>query len=99
MDKKGYSTAFTWVFGLVSMFGLGVMYVTFNYVLTSQLVPIIKNQVNNSFFPVDNATQIQIYAGIDNYMIIFNLLPIILIVIIAAYMFFAAIRKERDEQF
>jgi len=96
-NKKGYSTGFTWVFGLVTIFGLGIMYIVFNQVFTAHLVPVIKSQVNVS--SIDIATQTEINAGIDKYMMFFNAMPFILFFIVVIYMLVAAIRKEREEAF
>lgn len=96
-NKRGYSTAATWVFGLVSLFGLGVMYIVFSQVFNAHLVPIIKSQVAIS--PIDAATQLTINAAIDKYMMFFNALPFILFFIIIIYMILASIRKEREESF
>ena len=96
-NKKGYSTGFTWVFGLVSLFGLGIMYIVFSQVFIGNLVPIIKDLNNAS--GVDNATKAVINANIDQYMVYFNTLPYVLFFVIVLYMIFAAIRKEREEAY
>lgn len=94
-SKKGYSTGFSWIFGLVSLFGLGVMYITFNYVFTAHLVPVMKAQANAS--NVDAATVAEINAGIDRYMMYFHALPYILFFIVVIFMFLASVRKEQNE--
>jgi len=94
-SKKGYSTGFTWVFGLVTIFGLGIMYIVFNQVFTAHLVPVIKEQVNQS--SIDIATQNEINANIDKYMVFFHAMPFILFFIVVIYMLVASIRKEREE--
>lgn len=96
-NKKAYSTGFTWVFGIVSLFGLGIMYIVFNQVFVGNLVPTIKGLNNAS--DVDNATQAIINANIDQYMVYFHTLPYILFFIIVLYMIFAAIRKEKEESY
>ena len=95
--KRGYSTGFTWVFGLVTLFGLGVMYIVFNQVFVAHLVPVIKNQVNTT--NIAFATQTQINGEIDKYMTFFHVLPFILFFIVVIYMIIAAIRKEREESY
>lgn len=95
--KKAYSTGFTWVFGLVTLFGLGIMYIVFNQVFTAHLVPVIKSQVNVS--SIDVATQATINSGIDKYMDFFHAMPFILFFIVVIYMLVAAIRKERESSF
>lgn len=97
MNKNAYSIGFTWVFGLVTIFGLGIMYIVFNQVFTAHLVPVIKQQVNQS--AIDLATQNEINAGIDKYMLFFNAMPFILFFIVVIYMLVASIRKEREEAY
>ena len=93
-NKKGFSVGYTWVFGLVTLFGLGVLYIVFNQVFTAHLVPIIETQVNAS--NIDLATKVQINAEITKYMIFFRLLPFILFFVVIIYMFLAAWRKEGE---
>jgi len=96
MNKKGYSTGFSWVYGLVTLFGIGILYIVFSQVFDASLVPVIKNMVNASTIPL--ATQTQIYAGIDKYMDFFHALPFVLFFVVVIYMFVAAIRKEGESQ-
>ena len=87
------STANAWIFGLVSLFALGVMFIVFSQVFTANLVPVIKDQIDNST-TIDAATKTVTKAGIDKYMDFFDTLPFILFIIICVFMFVAAIRKE-----
>ena len=96
MNRKGYSTGFTWIFGLVTLFGIGVMYITFEQVFTAYLVPTIKNMANSSASNIDNATINVMFAGIDRYILFFRLLPVVLFIIVILYMFIAAVRKEGE---
>jgi len=96
-NKQGYSTGFTWVFGLVTLFGLGLLYITFDQVFRAHLVPTIKNIVNSSTSGIDQATKDTIFANIDKYMSFWNILPYILFGVVVLYMIIAAIRKEREE--
>lgn len=100
-NKKAYSTGFSWVFAIVTLFGLGVLYIVFNQVLTATLVPTIKNMVNGTTAPttIDLATQQQINDGIDRYMIYFNAVPFILFFCVIIFMIITALRKEREEGF
>lgn len=99
MNKRGYSVGFTWVFGLVTLFGLGVMYIVFTQVFDAYLVPTIKNQVNATTAGIPEATQTIIYNAIDKYMAFFHALPFILFFIVIIYMVVAAIRKEGEGQY
>jgi hypothetical protein len=100
--KKGYSTGFTWVFGLVTLFGLGILYITFTQVFDAHLVPTVKDLTDNSTALGANIppeTSAKIHASIDKYMDFFHSLPFILFGIVVIYMIIAAIRKENESNF
>jgi len=102
MNKKGYSTGFTWVFGLVTLFGLGILYITFTQVFDAHLVPVIKDMTDNSTVmgaAIPGETSVKIHASIDKYMSFFHMLPFILFFVVVIYMFIAAIRKERESDY
>jgi hypothetical protein len=102
LNKKGYSTGFTWVFGIVTLFGLGILYITFAQVFEGHLVPIIKDMSDNSTVlgaNIPSETSAIIHAGIDKYMSFFHLLPFIIFFIVIIYMILAAIRKERESDY
>lgn len=99
MNKKGYSTGFTWVFGLVTLFGLGLLYIVFTQVYEGHLVPTIKDLTDNTTvigesIPAD--TTDKIHSGIDKYMDFFHTLPFILFFVVVIYMIIAAFRKEEE---
>lgn len=98
MNKKG-STGFAWIFALVTLFGLGVLYIIFSQVFNAYLVPTIKSQVNSSYPPIDPATQAEINSGIDKYMSFFNIMPFVLFIVVIIYMIVVAVRKERESEF
>jgi len=98
-NKSGYSTGFTWIFGLITLFGLGILYIVFDQVFTAHLVPVIKDQVDNPYSPIDNATRTQIKGDIDKYMDFFHLLPFVLFFVVIIYMIIAAIRKEGESEY
>ena len=99
MNNKGYSTGFSWVFALVSLFGIGVMYIVFNQVFVAHLVPTIKNMANDTAISnIDQATVGEIYTNIDKFMMFFQSMPYILFFVIVVYMIIAAIRSESQDQ-
>ena len=98
-NKLAYSIGFTWVFSLVTLFGLGVMFIVFDQVFLAHLVPTIKNQVNSTAAAIPIATQNIINANIDKYMTFWHALPFILFFVVVIYMVVAAIRKESDTQY
>lgn len=99
MYKKGYSTGFTWVFGIVTLFGIGLLYIVFNQVFVAYLVPTIKEQVNSTYNNIPLDTQTEINGNIDKYMAYFHTLPFVLFFIVIIYMILAAVRKEREGEF
>ncbi len=101
-NKGGFSVGFTWVFGLVTLFGLGLLYITFNQVFEGHLVPVIKDMSNSSSYlgrNIPEATSVLIHTNIDRYMSYFHMVPFILFFVVAAYMIIAAIRKEGDSEY
>jgi len=89
------STSVAWVFGLVSLFSIGVLYIVFSQVFNAYLVPEITRQIDNST-TITAGVKAQTNAGIQKYMDFFNTLPFILFFIVAIFMLIAAIRKEGD---
>jgi hypothetical protein len=101
-NKKAYSVGFTWVFGLVSLFGLGILYITFTQVFDAHLVPVIKDLTDNTTTigaKIPTATSVKIHSDIDRYMSYFHMMPFILFFVVVIYMLMAAWRKERDSEF
>ena len=101
LHKKGQSAGYAWIYGLVTLFGLGLLYIVFSQVFSAHIVPIIKNQANQSYIGggIDLATLGEVNAGIDKYMSFFNILPFILFFVVIIYMIVASIRQERDSQY
>lgn len=88
------STAFAWTYGLLTLFGLGVLFIVFSQVFTVELVPEIKGNIDNS--DIDDATKTDVDERIDNYMNFFNTMPFILFIVVIVFMFVAAIRREGE---
>ena len=97
LSKKGYSTGFSWIYALVSVFGLGVLYIVFNQVLTVSLVPTIKAMTNTSAVPP--AIVAQVFAGIDKYMDYFNFMPYVLFLVVIFYMVVTSYRREGESRY
>jgi ABC-type branched-subunit amino acid transport system permease subunit len=101
MNKSGASVGYAWIFSLVSLFGLGVMFIVFDQVFVAHLIPVMKNMINGTggatVVPIDNATITQIYTAYDKYMVYWHALPFILFFVIVVYMITVSIRREKDE--
>lgn len=100
--KKGFSVGYSWIYSLVTLFSLGILFITFNQVLRVYLVPVIKDLSNSSIGGIGNIppeTTIVINAAIDKYMVFFDALPFIMFFTVVIYMVVAAIRKEGESQY
>jgi len=99
-NKKSQGIAYAWIFGLVTIFVLGVLFIVFDQVFLAYINPAIIDQVNNSNPAIDAATKTEIFGFITKYMIFWHILPFILFFVVVAYMIIVTIRRERtDEQF
>ena len=96
-NKKGQSTGFAWVYGLVTLFGLGILFIVFNQVFTAHLIPTMYNITEET--TIDEATKTEIYAATDQYMVFFRTLPYVIFLVVVIYMIVAAVRKERESEF
>jgi len=98
INKKGYSTGFAFVFGIVLIFGMGLMYVIFNQVFLDTIVPTAKNMVNGTTasFDILPATQTEINSNIDKYMSYWKIVPFILMFTVILYMVITAIRRKDE---
>lgn len=97
IQRKAQSTGWAWMYGLVTLFALGVIYIVFSQVFNSYLVPTIKNMATDPIYNIPNATQNEVINNIDTYMLYFNIVPFILFFVVIVYMFIVALRKEQQE--
>lgn len=98
LNRRGFSTGFTWVFAIVSLFGLGILYIVFEQVFAAHLVPTITGLVDASPL-IDTGTKATVNSNIALYMTFFRALPLIIFFVVIIYMLIAAIRKERESEF
>ena len=99
MNNKAQSTGFAWIYGLVILFGLGLLYIIFNQVFMIHIVPTIKDQIENPIYNVNESLREEAIAGIDKYMTFFHAMPFILFIIVVIYLIVVAIRRERESQY
>ena len=89
------STAYSWIFGLVTLFGIGVLFIVFSQVFHAHLAPTIEDQISNSTI-IDASTKAETISGINKYLDFFDTMPFILFIVVVVFMFVAAIRKEGE---
>lgn len=97
MNNKGQSVGFSWIFGLVMLFGLGILFIVFNQVLNAELYPVIDDILNQS--DINSSTQSEIRLEINKYLDFFDSLPFIMFTVIVVYMVVVAIRREGESRF
>ena len=95
MNTKGYSVGFSWIFGLVTLFGLGILYIIFQQILRNDIAPVIIATINNSL-TIPLADKTKTIANINQYLTYFDFVIYILFFVVIVYMFVVAIRKEGD---
>lgn len=98
-NKKAYSIGWTWIYSLVTLFGIGLLYIVFNQVFTAHLVPVIKTQVNSTSAGISTETQAEINGEIDKYMDFFHAMPYILFGVVVIYMIVASFIKEKSDEY
>ena len=89
-NKKG--VAYTFIYGLVFIFALGILYTIFLYVFEGQLVPVILKTTNSTIH--DAVARQTINDGITKYMTYFKLMPYILFFVTVVYMIANSIFKQ-----
>jgi len=94
-NKKG--VAYTFIYGLVFIFALGILYTIFLYVFEGNLIPVIKQTTENTIH--DEAAKLVINEGIDKYMVYFKLMPYILFFCVIVYMIANAIYRQTGSQY
>jgi len=99
--KKAQSVGKAWIFALVSFFGIGVLYITFNQVFAGHLVPTFKSIINSTaVYNMDGgATVNTIFGGIDQYMTFFHIVPFVLFFIIIIFMIVVSLKREGESQY
>jgi len=96
-NKKGLTPGASWIYGLFSLFGLGILYIVFSQVFHGYLIPVITSLVDSS--AIAPATKVTIVANINKYMIYFDFLPFILFFAVVVFMIVQAFRKEQTDAY
>ena len=89
------STAYAWTFGLLTLFGIGVVFIVFSQVFDAHLIPEVSTQITESDL-IDSETKQESLDGISQYQNFFRTFPFFLFIIVLIYMFVAAIRREGE---
>jgi len=95
MHKKGQSTGFSWIVGIIFLFLLGLGYVVFNQVMTIHITDISSDLINNSPF-VNETTYNELSSKNDKYMSFWHSLPFIIVFIMVIYLIVTSFRKGDD---
>lgn len=97
-NKRAYGTMWSWIYGLIMLFALGLGYIMMNQVLQNHVDPIMTNIVNQS---VDegyiNATQAATMITQGNQVLNYwKLFPIVIVLVIITFWLAQTIYNKRD---
>ena len=96
MNKLGMSTGFSWIFGLLMIFGLGIIYIVFSQVLSYHIAPTTSNLINNSNL-VNETVKAEVQAGNDKFMKAWTSVPFIIIFVVVLFMVLRSISKDNQQ--
>lgn len=96
-NKRGQSAAFSWIYGIVSLFGIGILFIIFTQVFDVYLSPIIIGQINSST-TIDDASKLASIGGINKYLTFWRILPFVLILCVIIYMIVSSVRKDTGNE-
>lgn len=95
MDKKGQSTGFSLILGIIFLFLIGLGYVVFNQVMTNEISPVSNNLINNSPY-VNDTMYDELTDKNDKYLAFWHTMPFIVVVLIAIFLITTSFRKGDD---
>jgi len=94
------NTSNAWIYGLITIFGLGITYIIVTEVAVIGVVfPIFTNMVNGSIggmVPIDAGTQTIILNNYSQIKTFLRALPFIIFFVTIIYMLVVSIRKEGE---
>ena len=97
-NKKGYSSGFTWIIGLMLLLILGIGYIVLNQVMIIHIEPIADNLINSS--PYLNASEISdLQGGNNKYISFWNSVPFIFVFLVIIWVVLAGIRGGDNERY
>lgn len=79
-DKKG-SVAFEWIYALIFLFGLSIVYIVFNQVITNEIYPITDLLVPDTF-----ANKGAIEESNDRWMTFWNAIPFVILIVVIMFL-------------
>lgn len=89
--------SYNWAYALVTLFGLGILYIVFNQVFMVHLNPTMENILNAS--TIDPTVRSQIISANNKYMAFFHSMPFILFGVVVIFMIVSAVTREREDMY
>lgn len=97
LDKKGEGTAFGWLLALVTLVGVGVIFIILNQVMSNNIIPAFDGIKNSQGL---NETQIaEINNELDWYNALWGYLPLVIFVIVIIWLVINAVRRNKEEMY
>lgn len=88
---------YAWIYGLVMLFGIGILYVIFNQVFLAHLLPVLTQTATDTI--TDVALRQEVLANQNKFMTYWNFLPYVLFAVIVIYMIVRAFQKEGQSEY
>ena len=94
-------TGNNWIFGLLSMFGIVILFIIFGMVFNAYLLPAFRESIDNDNIggAIDDPTKVLINDRYDQFMLFFRISPLALGLIIIIWMIVTAVRKQAESNF
>jgi hypothetical protein len=93
MDRKAYSTGFGWLFGLILLFGIGMLYIVFNQTIIGHLTPAINEQAATTL----NSSQYDTMITNNNkFLSYWAIVPIVMLILITIFIFVNSLAPGND---
>jgi len=89
-----------WIYIMVSLFGLGILFMIFNLTFSAYLIPSLTEGVQSDYGSghIDNSTQDLILGKYEQIRSFFRLMPFILFVIGVIFAILLIIKRERQSE-
>jgi hypothetical protein len=99
--KKGQSLATGLIYGLVTMFGLAILYfVVIEYAIIGNFLPMLQNTIEGgSGLVVSQADHDEIVGHWNYIKFVLRIVPSILFFVTVIFMFVLSVRKESEQQY
>jgi hypothetical protein len=100
MNSKGVSLTTGLVYGLVSLFGLTILYIVIvEFAIVGQVLPLFQNFLLSGGFALTEGVKNEVSNNWNRIIFTLRLIPAVLFFVVIIFMFILGIRKEQEAQY